>query len=189
MKVTKEKLQKIIQEELATMQQEGEVDEALGTFLKSFGAGAKDVAKSAASGISGAISAAKEASKKADMEAEKAKQEAKLAAERVKTDSDVESVIKTIRKQVSGALESLTALRKKMTSKELKLNMPIDSPTLNLNLIIRQLTSAHTTLLHAGKVPEQLPKGQGVPGFDTTKRPERPIRGAREARQQEQEEE
>lgn len=185
MKVTKEKLQKIIQEELATMQQEGEVDEALGTFLKSFGAGVGDVARSAVSGVSGAISAAKEASKKADQEAEKAKQEAKLAAEKVKTDADVEAVIKTIRKQISGALESLTALRTKMVD---DLKMPIDTPTLNLKLVMSQLTSAHTTLLHAGKVPAQLKRGQGVPGFDTTKATQGPVRGARTVRQEQEEE-
>ena len=35
MKITKEKLQKIIQEELQSMQETGEVDEGVGDFFKS----------------------------------------------------------------------------------------------------------------------------------------------------------
>jgi phage-related protein len=184
MKITKEKLQKIIQEELQSMQETGEVDEGVGDFFKSLGTGISGVAKTAASGVGGAISAAKEASKKADEETARVKEETKKAADVVKTDADVEVVIKTIYKQVLGALNSLDTLRNKMVS----LKMPIKTNTLDMNLIIRQLSSAHTTLLHAGKVPEQLPKGQGPEGFAAgDSRKPAPIRPARAIKEDEQE--
>lgn len=176
MKVTKEQLQKIIKEELQQMQQEGEIDEALGTFLKSFGGGIKDVAKSAASGISGAISAAKEASKEADLAAEKAKQEAKLAAEKVKTSSDVEGVLKSALKQVTGTLDSLNTLMQKMK----ELGMPVSEAGLNLPMVLQQLKTARSALFHGGKKTAPLKPGEGVPGFETgakppsAARPERP---------------
>jgi len=185
MKITKEKLQKLIQEELQSMQETDEVDEALGTFFKSLGTGVSDVAKAAASGVSGAISAAKEASAKADAESAKVKEETKKAADRVKTDADVEVVIQSIYKQVLGALNSLDALRSKMMT----LQMPLKTDTLDIVLVIRQLSSARTTLLHAGKVPEQLPKGQGPNAFDQTSRRPPRLTSKPKASFEEQEEE
>lgn len=178
MKITKQQLQKIIQEELSAMQQEGEVDEALGTFLSTLGKGAADVARSAATGISGTISAAKEASKKADEEAAKAKEEAKLAAEKVKTSADVEAVIGTALKQVKGTIESLNTLVKKMG----ELKMPVSEAGLDLPMILQQLKTAGTALYHGGKKAKEL-KG-GVQGFETaTKGRESPLdRGGFEAR-------
>jgi hypothetical protein len=184
MKVTKEKLQKIIQEELATMQQEGEVDEALGTFLKSFGAGVGDVAKAAASGIGGAISAAKEASDKADQEIKKAKEEAKLAAEKVKTEADVNKVLQTVHNQVEAAIQSLDALKMKMNV----LKMNVAEGGLDVPMILQQLRTASSALFHGGKKSKPLPKGQGVSGFDTTKATQGPVRGARTVRQEQEEE-
>jgi hypothetical protein len=183
MKVSKEQLQKIIKEELEQMQEEGQVDEAFGTFLKSLGAGVGDVAKSAVSGVSGAISAAKEASKKADEEAEKARQEAKLAADKVKTESDVEAVIKTALKQVTGAVESLNVLMLKMKD----LNMSVKESGLDLPMVLQQLKTARSALFHGGKKSQPLPKGQGPKDFQAgDNRPEAPIRGAR-IREDEQE--
>lgn len=184
MKVTKEKLQKIIQEELQQMQQEGEVDEALGTFLKSLGTGVGDVARSAASGVSGAISAAKEASKKADEEAAKAKEETRKAAERVKTSSDVEIVLRSALKQVTGTLDSLNALTQKMK----ELGMPVAEAGLDLPLVLQQLKTARSALFHGGKKSTPLKTGQGVSGFDPTQGIAQRIRGARQARQEQEEE-
>ena len=186
MKITKEKLQKIIQEELEQMQQEGEVDEGLGTFLKSFGSDAADVARTAVSGISGAISAAKEASKKADEEAARVKEETRKAAERIKTSADVEAVIGTAVKQVSGLVEALQQLMDKME----ELEMPISEPGLDLKMIIQQLRTAGTALYHGGKKAKQLSKGKGPEGFKSgdTRRPPR-IRPDRPSFAMEEEEE
>jgi TolA-binding protein len=161
MKVSKEQLKKIIQEELSSMQQEGEVDEALGTFFKSLGGGVSDVAKSAASGISDTWTAAKAASKKADEEAAKAKEEAKLAAQKVKTSADVEAVIGTALKQVKGTIDSLETLIEKMQG----LEMSVSEPGLDLPMIVQKLKTAGTALYHGGKKTKELKKGQAPQGF------------------------
>jgi len=184
MKITKEKLQKIIQEELTSIQQEGELDEGVGDFFKSLGTGISGVAKTAASGVDGAISAAKEASKKADEEAEKARQDAKLVAETVKTGSDVEAVIKTVLKQVTGAVESLNTLMLKMKA----LNMPAKESGLDLPMVLQQLKTARSALFHGGKKSQPLPAGQGPEGFAAgDPRKSAPIRPARAIREDEQE--
>ena len=173
MKITKEKLQKIIQEELQSMQETGEVDEGVGDFFKSLGTGISGVAKTAASGVGGAISAAKEASKQADIATEKARQEAKLAAEKVKTSSDVEDVLKSALKQVTGTLDSLNILMQKMK----EFGMPAAEAGLDLPMVVQQLKTARSALFHGGKKSKPLPASGGIEGFGVDNRSDARLRG------------
>lgn len=165
MKVTKERFEKIVKEELARVVSEGEVDEALLDKLKAMAGGASGLVSKVGGQAASAV-------KSTIASAVAAKDELIRAGDAASTDADIRKVLDTIEMQLDAARRSLISLK----TKAAELGIDVEGEEYKLTPLLRAIQAASTVVTHRGAPKPKPVLKKGVPGFQTGQRPPAKIR-------------